>query len=194
MKTFRYHVRSPDGRAIFGCDRLEAATAVALEYRQGPRLLPGRGVGHRSPHRRSRHDRGRQKRSRGNRSRLAKGPAQMPATPTAGRPALGGRSRQREGCRITPRARRRRRCSRWRGADSPHVALKKGKAAIGESSRAAGKRRLVAHVLRRCPHRMCARPLGADRSLPLRRVAPASRCALPLRNWLDMRAFMSFDI
>lgn len=38
-KTHRYYVRSPDGRAIFGFDRIEAATAVALEYGQGAALV-----------------------------------------------------------------------------------------------------------------------------------------------------------
>jgi hypothetical protein len=39
MNTYRYYVRSPDGRAIFGFDRLEAATAVALEYGLGAALV-----------------------------------------------------------------------------------------------------------------------------------------------------------
>lgn len=39
MKTYRYYVRSPDGRAIFGLDRLEAARAVALEYGPGAGLI-----------------------------------------------------------------------------------------------------------------------------------------------------------
>jgi hypothetical protein len=39
MKTYRYYVRSPDARAIFGFDRLEAATAVALEYGIGAALV-----------------------------------------------------------------------------------------------------------------------------------------------------------
>jgi hypothetical protein len=38
-KGHRYYVRSPDGRAIFGFDRLEAATVVALEYGQGAALV-----------------------------------------------------------------------------------------------------------------------------------------------------------
>jgi hypothetical protein len=39
MQTYRYYVRSPDGRAIFGFDRLEAATQVALEYGIGAALV-----------------------------------------------------------------------------------------------------------------------------------------------------------
>jgi len=38
-RTHRYYVRSPDGRAIYGFDRLEAATAVALEYGVGAALI-----------------------------------------------------------------------------------------------------------------------------------------------------------
>lgn len=38
-RTYRYYVRSPDGRAIYGFDRLEAATAVALEYGVGAALV-----------------------------------------------------------------------------------------------------------------------------------------------------------
>ncbi|KAB2919286.1 MAG: ankyrin repeat domain-containing protein [Hyphomicrobiaceae bacterium] len=39
MKAYRYYVRSPDGRAIFGFDRLEAAVGVALEYGAGAALV-----------------------------------------------------------------------------------------------------------------------------------------------------------
>ncbi len=38
-QSYRYYVRSPDGRAIFGFDRQEAASAVALEYGNGARLV-----------------------------------------------------------------------------------------------------------------------------------------------------------
>lgn len=38
-RTYRYYVRSRDGRAIFGFDRLEAATAAALEYGEGAHLV-----------------------------------------------------------------------------------------------------------------------------------------------------------
>ena len=38
-KTYRFYVRSPDGRAIFGLDKLEAATAAALEYGPGAYLV-----------------------------------------------------------------------------------------------------------------------------------------------------------
>jgi len=39
MKAYRYYVRSPDGRAIFGFDEAEAARAVALEYGVGAALI-----------------------------------------------------------------------------------------------------------------------------------------------------------
>jgi hypothetical protein len=39
VKTYRYYVRSPDGRAIFGLDKLEAASAAALEYGFGACLV-----------------------------------------------------------------------------------------------------------------------------------------------------------
>lgn len=35
IKTYRYYVRSPDGRGIFGLDKLEAASGAALEYGVG---------------------------------------------------------------------------------------------------------------------------------------------------------------
>lgn len=38
-KTYRYYVRSPDGRAIFGLDKLEAASVAALEYGPGAFLV-----------------------------------------------------------------------------------------------------------------------------------------------------------
>ncbi len=38
-KAYRYYVRSPDGRAIFGLDMLEAAQTVALEYGKGAQLV-----------------------------------------------------------------------------------------------------------------------------------------------------------
>ena len=38
-RTYRFYVRSPDGRAIYGFDKLEAATAVALEYGVGAALV-----------------------------------------------------------------------------------------------------------------------------------------------------------
>ena len=38
-KPHRYFVRSPDGRAIFGFDRLEAATVAALEMPAGSHLV-----------------------------------------------------------------------------------------------------------------------------------------------------------
>lgn len=38
-RAYRYYVRSPDGRAIYGFDRLEAATAVAIEYGVGAALV-----------------------------------------------------------------------------------------------------------------------------------------------------------
>ena len=37
--AYRHYVRSPDGRAIFGFDRLEAATEVALQYGLGAHLI-----------------------------------------------------------------------------------------------------------------------------------------------------------
>ncbi len=37
--TYRYYIRSPDGRAIFGVDILEAAQTVALEYGKGAHLV-----------------------------------------------------------------------------------------------------------------------------------------------------------
>jgi hypothetical protein len=39
QRAYRYYVRSPDGRAIYGFDRLEAATTVALEYGVGAALV-----------------------------------------------------------------------------------------------------------------------------------------------------------
>lgn len=39
QSSFRYWVRSPDGRAIFGFDRLEAATTAALEMPLGAHLV-----------------------------------------------------------------------------------------------------------------------------------------------------------
>ena len=39
VRTYRYFVRSPDGRAIFGLDLLEAAQTVALEYGKGAHLV-----------------------------------------------------------------------------------------------------------------------------------------------------------
>ena len=39
MKAYRYYVRSPDGRAVFGFDRLEAAVGVVLEYGEGSALV-----------------------------------------------------------------------------------------------------------------------------------------------------------
>lgn len=39
VRTYRYYVRSPDGRAIFGLDILEAAQTVALEYGKGAQLV-----------------------------------------------------------------------------------------------------------------------------------------------------------
>lgn len=38
-RTYRYYVRSPDGRAIYGFDKAEAATAVALEYGVGAAVV-----------------------------------------------------------------------------------------------------------------------------------------------------------
>ncbi|HRY06095.1 MAG TPA: ankyrin repeat domain-containing protein [Hyphomicrobiaceae bacterium] len=38
-RTYRYYIRSPDGRAIFGVDILEAAQTVALEYGPGAQLV-----------------------------------------------------------------------------------------------------------------------------------------------------------
>ena len=38
-RQYRYYVRSPDGRAIFGLDILEAAQTVALEYGRGAHLV-----------------------------------------------------------------------------------------------------------------------------------------------------------
>ena len=38
-RTYRYYVRSPDGRAIFGGDMVEAAQTVALEYGIGAQLV-----------------------------------------------------------------------------------------------------------------------------------------------------------
>lgn len=38
-KTYRYYVRSPDGRAIFGLDMIEVARTVALEYGEGACLV-----------------------------------------------------------------------------------------------------------------------------------------------------------
>ncbi len=38
-RTYRYYVRSPDGRAIFGVDMVEAAQTVALEYGIGAQLV-----------------------------------------------------------------------------------------------------------------------------------------------------------
>jgi len=39
IRAYRYYVRSPDGRAIFGLDKLEAASAAALEYGAGAFLV-----------------------------------------------------------------------------------------------------------------------------------------------------------
>lgn len=39
MKAYRFYVRSPDGRAIFGFERADAAAAVALEYGEGAMLV-----------------------------------------------------------------------------------------------------------------------------------------------------------
>lgn len=38
-RTYRYYIRSPDARAIFGVDILEAAQTVALEYGRGAQLV-----------------------------------------------------------------------------------------------------------------------------------------------------------
>lgn len=38
-KTYRYYVRSPDGRAIYGFERAEVATEVALEYGAGAHVI-----------------------------------------------------------------------------------------------------------------------------------------------------------
>ncbi|MEZ5840884.1 MAG: ankyrin repeat domain-containing protein [Hyphomicrobiales bacterium] len=38
-QAYRYYVRSPDGRAIFGFDRQEPANAVAAEFGEGARLV-----------------------------------------------------------------------------------------------------------------------------------------------------------
>lgn len=38
-KTHRFYVRSPDGRAIYGFDRADVATEVALEYGAGAALV-----------------------------------------------------------------------------------------------------------------------------------------------------------
>lgn len=38
-RTYRYYVRSPDGRAIFGLDMLEAAKTVAFEYGKGAQIV-----------------------------------------------------------------------------------------------------------------------------------------------------------
>ncbi len=38
-RTYRYYVRSPDGRAIFGLEMLEAAQTVAMEYGTGAQLV-----------------------------------------------------------------------------------------------------------------------------------------------------------
>jgi hypothetical protein len=38
-RTYRYYVRSPDGRAIFGVEILEAARTVAFEYGLGAQLV-----------------------------------------------------------------------------------------------------------------------------------------------------------
>lgn len=38
-RTYRYYVRSRDGRAIYGFDRIEAATVAALEYGVGAHLV-----------------------------------------------------------------------------------------------------------------------------------------------------------
>ncbi|MCC2112913.1 MAG: ankyrin repeat domain-containing protein [Hyphomicrobiales bacterium] len=38
-KPYRYYVRAPDGRAIFGFDNIEAARGVAFEYGDGARLV-----------------------------------------------------------------------------------------------------------------------------------------------------------
>jgi ankyrin repeat protein len=35
MQSFRFYVRSPDGRAIYGFDRMEGAETAALEYGDG---------------------------------------------------------------------------------------------------------------------------------------------------------------
>ena len=39
QKQYRYYVRSPDGRAIFGFDKQDAAKGVALEFGTGARLV-----------------------------------------------------------------------------------------------------------------------------------------------------------
>lgn len=38
-KTYRYYVRAPDGRAIYGFDRAEVAAEVALEYGVGAEIV-----------------------------------------------------------------------------------------------------------------------------------------------------------
>lgn len=38
-KTYRFYVRSPDGRAIYGFDRAEVAAEVALEYGVGAEVV-----------------------------------------------------------------------------------------------------------------------------------------------------------
>ena len=38
-KAYRYYVRSPDGRRMFGFDNIEAARGAALEYGNGARLV-----------------------------------------------------------------------------------------------------------------------------------------------------------
>lgn len=39
MQTYRYYVRSKDGRAIYGFDRLDAAETAAKEYGEGSHLV-----------------------------------------------------------------------------------------------------------------------------------------------------------
>lgn len=38
-RAYRYYVRSPDGRAIFGVEILEAARTIAFEYGKGAQLV-----------------------------------------------------------------------------------------------------------------------------------------------------------